>query len=371
MAIVFDDKKTKNVGSWQEFFVPTYSERIKRLRQNAIRTPEICLERVRTEMKVYEQYKDEPRIIQRARFLETYLSEKTICIWDDELIVGSFNSKVRGSTIMGADYRWLEKELDDPLKDPQIRPFDRHIIHPEERKELREVIFPYFKGKTIFDYNLEKVDDELKEKAFPSISSCPDIPNIAGSSMPGDVGHQMANYEKVLHKGLKGIRAEVEYYLAQVDQTYDHYSLQEKKDFYKAVLISIDAAIAYAKRYADLAREMAAKETNPKRKKELERIANVCEQVPANPARDWWEAVQSVWMIHVIISCELAFLVHCFGRFDQYMYPFYKKSVIDEKTMTHDEALELLECFWIKTNGSLLRSYESVKLLTGMGLGNI
>ena len=321
-------------------------------------------------MKIYEQYKEEPRIIQRARFLETYLNEKTICIWDDELIVGSFNSKVRGSTIMGADYRWLEKELDDPLKDPEIRPFDRHIIHPEQRKELREVIFPYFRGKTLFDYNLERVDDELKEKSLPSISSCPDIPNIAGTSMSGDVGHQMANYEKVLYQGLKGIRAEVEYYLAQVDQTYDHYSLQEKKHFYKAALISIDAAIAYAKRYADLAREMAAKETNPKRKKELEHIANVCKQVPANPARDWWEAVQSVWMIHVIISCELAFLVHNFGRYDQYMYPFYKKSVIDEKVMTHDDALELLECFWIKTNGSLLRNYESVKLLTGMGLGN-
>jgi pyruvate formate-lyase/glycerol dehydratase family glycyl radical enzyme len=370
MAIVSDDEKTKNVGSWQEFFIPTYSERIKRLRQNAIRTPEICLERVRKEMKVYEQYKEEPRIIQRARFLETYLNEKTIFIWDDELIVGSFNSKVRGSTIVGADYRWLEKELDDPLKDPEIRPFDRHIIHPEQRKELREVIFPYFKGKTLFDYNLERVDDELKEKALPNFSSCPDIPNIAGTSMSSDVGHQMANYEKVLHQGLKGIRAEVEYYLAQVDQPYDHYSLQEKKDFYKAVLISIDAGIAYAKRYADLAREMAAKETNPKRKKELEHIAKVCEQVPANPARDWGEAVQSVWMIHVIISCELAFLVHNFGRYDQYMYPFYKKSVIDEKVMTHDEALELLECFWIKTNGSLLRSYESVKLLTGMGLGN-
>ena len=63
-------------------------------------------------------------------------------------------------------------------------------------------------------------------------------------------------------------------------------------------------------------------------------------------------------------------LVHCFGRFDQYMYPFYKKSVIDEKTMTHEEALELLECFWIKTNGSMLRSYEFVKILTGMELGN-
>ena len=372
MAIVFGDKETKkDVGSWQELFVSTCSERVNRLKKNTVRTPEICLERLRTEMKVYEQYKNEPRIIQRARFLETYLREKTVFISDDELIVGTFSSKIRGSVITGADYRWLEKELDDPVKDPQKRPFDRHIIHPEERKELREVIFPYFKGKTLYDDNMKKVDDELKEKAFPSTSSCPDIPNIAESSMSGDVGHQMANYEKVLHKGLKGIRAEAEYYLAQVDQPYDHYSVQEKRDFYKAVLISIDAVIAFANRYADLAREMAAKEANPQRKKELERIAEVCAHVPANPARNWWEAVQSVWMIHVVLSCELAFLVHCFGRFDQYMYPFYKKSVIDEKTMTHDEALELLECFWIKTNGSMLRSYESVKLLTGMGLGNV
>ena len=105
-------------------------------------------------MKVYEQYKDEPRIIQRAVSLRLILERKTIFIGDDELIVGSINSKVRGSTIVGADYLWLEKELDDPVKDPQIRPFDRHIIHPEERKELREVIFPYFKGKTLVDYNL-------------------------------------------------------------------------------------------------------------------------------------------------------------------------------------------------------------------------
>ena len=369
MAIVFGDEETKGLGSWQEFFVPAFSERIKRLRENAIRTPEICLERARTEMKVYEQYKDEPRVIQRARFLETYLREKTIFIGDDELIVGSINSKVRGSTIDGATTRWLEKELDDPVKDPQVRPFDRHIIYPEERKELREMIFPYFRGRTLGDYNLERVDDELKEKVFPSTSSCPDIPSIADASMAKDAGHQMPNYEKVLHKGLKGVRAEVEYYLSQLDQPYDHYRLQEKKDFYGAVLISIDASIAYARRYADLARAMEAKETNPKRKKELERIGEVCEQVPANPARNWWEAVQSVWMIHVLITCELSGLVHCFGRFDQYMYSFYKKSVIDEKTMTHEEALELLECFWIKTNGSILRSYDWVKLLTGMGLG--
>ena len=369
MAITFGNKETKDIGSWQELFVPSYTDRIRNLRENAIKTPEICLERLRTEMKVYEQYKNEPRVIQRARFLEAFLREKTIAIYDNELIIGSINSKVRGSTIVGSDYRWLENEIDDPEKDPEIRTFDRHIIHPEERKELKEVLFPYFKGKTLFDYNVARVDDDLKEHAFAGLSSCPHIPAIADWQMNNDIGHQMANYEKVLHKGLKGIKAEVEHYLAEVDQPYDHYSIKEKKDFYKAVLITLDAAIAYAQRYVDLAKDMAAKETKPKRKEELLQIAAVCEQVPANPARNWWEALQSVWLLHVVISCELASLVHCFGRFDQYMYPFYKKSVTDEKTMTQDQALELLECFWIKCNGAMLRSYEFVKLLTGMGLG--
>ena len=371
MAIGSGNKTTKDIGSWQEFFQPTYSERVKRLREDAVRTPEICLERARVEMKVYEQYKNEPRIIQRARFLETYLREKTVFIGGDELIVGNINSKVRGSIIDGTMAPWLDRELGDPEKDPQYRTFDKHIIHPHERKELKEVLIPYFKGKTLVDYNLARLDPDLKEKAYPSTSSCPHIPDIADRSMMRDAGHQMANYEKVLHKGLKGIREEVQYQLDRVDQPYDHYQVQQKKDFYTAVLITIDAAIAYAKRYADLAQEKASKETDPKRKQELEQIAKVCRQVPANPARDWREAVQSVWLLHVVISCELSALVHCFGRFDQYMYPYYKKSVMDEKSMTRDEALELLECFWIKTNGSILRNYALVRVLTGMGLGNV
>jgi formate C-acetyltransferase len=371
MAIASGEKNTKSIGSWQELFVPKTTARVKRLRENAIRTPEVSLERVRTEMKIGDKYDKEPRILQRAYFYQTYLKDKIVFIADDELIVGNINSKVRGSTIEGSTTRWLEKEMDDPVMDPQTRAFDRHIIRPEERKEIREVLIPYYKNKKLlFDYCLEKVDEISKEKAYPSTSSCPHIPDIADWQMFGDVGHQMANYEKVLKIGLKGIKAEVEYYLAQVDQPYEHYSVQQKRDFYKAVLITLDAAIDYAQRYSDLAKQKAAGETDAKRKKELERIAEVCAQVPVNPARDWWEAVQSVWMMHVLITCELSASVHCFGRFDQYMYPYYKKSVLEDKTMTHDEALELLECFWIHTNCTGLRSWDSVKILTGMGLGN-
>ncbi|MFC1986801.1 glycyl radical protein [Chloroflexota bacterium] len=370
MTMVAGDKKHQGIGSWQEFFVPTCSERIQKAKKRAVKTPEVCLERARAEMKAYEQYKDEPRVIQRARVFETYLRDKTIFIMDGELIAGNITSKVRGSQISGeimAD--WMAEELDDPVKDFEIRPWDRHIVHPEERKELREVLLPYFKGKTIGDYNLERADAELKEKAFAITSSCPHIPNAVTTAMNSSGDNHMNNYEKVLHKGLRGIREEVEWHLAQLDQPYIHYGVQEKRDFYRAVLITLDAAMAYARRYAELARKMATEEADTKRRKELERIAEVCEWVPANPARNWWEAVQSVWMIQVLSWCENITPGKSFGRFDQYMYPFYKKSVITEKVMSRDETLELLECFWVKTSEfTWLHRYEAAHLAGGYAL---
>jgi pyruvate formate-lyase/glycerol dehydratase family glycyl radical enzyme len=368
MSNVNGNKKVKDVGSWQQILMPTYSKRIEKGKERSRRTKEICLERAHAEMKAYEQYKNEPRIIQRARFLETYLREKTIFILEDELIVGNITSKVHSSTISGEMSNFVEKELDDPVKDFEVRPGDKHIIYPEERAELRELLIPYFKGKTCEDYIYETADAEIKEKAYPMISSCPHIPSIADATLGRDAGHQTANYEKVLHEGLKGIKEEVKWYMAQLDQSHIPYKgiKKEKRDFYQAVLIGLDAAMAYAKRYADLARETAAKEDNPERKQELLYIAEVCDLVPANPARDWWTALQAVWMIHTIIHCEFFHIGNSFGRFDQYMYPFYKKSVIDEKTMSRDEALELLDCFWIKTNEfAMLSNYEYSMVATG------
>jgi pyruvate formate-lyase/glycerol dehydratase family glycyl radical enzyme len=369
MGIVLGEKSVKEVGTWQEFFVPTCSERIQTAKKRAIRTPEVCLERARAEMKAYEICKNEPRIIQRARVSEAYLRDKTIYILDDELVVGNITSKIRGASFSGEMSRYMETELDDPVKDFEIRPYEKLLINSDERKEIREVLVPYFKGKTIGEYILSMADAEIKEKAFSMTASCPHIPVIADLSIDKDIGHQMANYEKVLLKGLKGIRDEVERYKAQASQPYQHFGTREKLDFYNAVLITLDAAIAYTKRYADLAREMASREANPKRRAELERIAENCERVPANPARDWWEALQSVWMTHVLIHCDVYNIANSFGRFDQYMYPFYKKTVLDEKAMSRNDALELLEAFWIKpTEWAVLLNYDVASYQPGQGL---
>ena len=369
MLKINNDSKTNTIGSWQESFIPNYPDRIEKAKKRLRIPPEICLERARAEMQAYEEYKNEPRIIQRARILETYLRDKTIFILEDELIVGNICSKHRGSQISGEIMsHFIDVELDDPVKDFEARRFDRHIVSPDERKELREVLLPYFKGKAFGDFQLKRVDTEVREKTYPTSSSCPHITNIGDLSMNRDVGHQMANYEKVLYKGLKGIREEVEWHKAQLDKQYTHYGIKSRKDFYEAVLITLDAAIAYGQRYAKLSRKMALQEVNPRRKHELERIAEICDRVPANPARNWWEALQSVWMLHVLVWCELSGWVHCFGRFDQYMYPFYKKSVT-EGSMNDEEALELLECFWIKTaEFTQLTRYEMSVYTTGQGL---
>lgn len=361
------DRKVEPIGAWHEVFVRTCSDRVQKAIRRAVRTPEICLERARAEMKALEQYKDEPRIIQRARIFETYLRDKTVSILEGELIVGNITSKVRASPIFPELHaKFVDEELDHPTKDFQARHVDRHIVHPEERKELREVILPYFKGRTVQDYLYSIADEEVKEKGFVMTASCPHIPGFSDLNVQQDSGHVMAGMEKVLHKGLTGIRQEVERKLLELDEPYVRINIQPRKDFYRAVLIVLDAAIGYAKRYAEQARGLATEETDPKRKMELEKIADVCDWVPANPARNWWEAVQTVWFIQCLVYCEQVNYASSFARFDQYMYPFFKKSVLDDKSLTRDEALELLECFWVKCNEfTELYNYETARVAGG------
>ncbi len=124
-----------------------------------------------------------------------------------------------------------------------------------------------------------------------------------------------------------------------------------KKDrFLRAAIIACEGAIEYAHRYARLAKEMAAEEQDPGRKKELERIADVCEQVPAKPARDFHEAVQSFWFIHLCLNLETASIAEMPGRLDQHLYPLYHKDVIEEGNLTRQDAAELLGCLFMKFN---------------------
>lgn len=356
------------IGSWQEVFERTCTDRVKKAIKRAVRTPEICLEHARAEIAVHEETDGKvPKVIQRALIFKKYLEDRTIFIADGELIVGNVNSKQRGSTIIGDLYaNTMDAELGDPERDYQIRSNDRHNISEEERKELREVIIPYFKGRTLADAIYAAADAEVLEYGFMGSASCKHIPVFSDLMIYADAGHMLANYEKVLKIGLKGIREEALFYQKNAAADYIHFEKKEKADFYEAVIISLDAAIAHAQRYSDLAKKMAEEESDPVRKAELEEVSRICAKVPAEPAETWHEALQSVWMLQTLILCEQINYADSFGTFDRYMYPYYKKSVEEDKSITRDQALELMELFLVKTaEYTQLYDYESANYQVG------
>ncbi len=372
MAIEYGNESISHVGSWQEIFHPVRSARVEKARERVRKEAEICLERVRAELKAHNRYKDQPSIIQRARFLETFLNEKSIMILEDELIVGTVGSKTRSAFVTTANIPSIAEEMDDPVKDFAIRPYDKILIHPEERRELKEEIIPAVKAGdlSLFEYNLKHVDRDILEHTAPGVSSCPHIPIIGDVSMTRESGHMFLNFETVLYKGIKEVRKEFAEKVAELEQPYHRFDRKKRRQFYQAVLITLDAATKYFSRYAELAHDMAIKEDDFKRKKELEHIAEVCTRVPEHPARDWWEALQSIWFLFTLAWMEHAtFAVHFLGRIDQILYPFYKKTVEEEKKMTREEALELLECFFVKFNETAWAlNYEWSQWATGQGL---
>ncbi|MFC1948540.1 pyruvate formate lyase family protein, partial [Chloroflexota bacterium] len=178
MAIDSSDKPSEDIGAWQEVFNAVRSERVEKARERVRKEAELCLERVRAEVKAYTQYKNEPTLIQRARFLEIFLKEKSRMILEDEFIVGTVGSKTRSAFITTANIPSFAEEMDDPEKDFSTRPYDKILIHPEERKELREEIIPAVQEGvlSLFDYNLKNVDKDILEHTAPGVSSCPHIP---------------------------------------------------------------------------------------------------------------------------------------------------------------------------------------------------
>lgn len=321
--------------------------RIQKLRSKVISTiPEICVERARLITEAYRETEELPMIIRRAKALEKILEEMTIYIGPGELIVGNQASKVRAAPIFSEfSIDWIEEELDEFSKRPQ----EKFLISEEAKGQLKEVL-GYWKGKTHCDRVNSLISLSLPDTLFkawdPQTGSLNQVIAKRQRIFDGD-GHIIANYEKVLRKGLNGIIEEVQEELNSLDLTKPE-TLQ-KILFLQAAGISCRATIKFANRFAKEARRLANKEKSSMRRAELKKIAQMCEWVPANPARTFWEALQSYWLVHLIIQIESNGHSISFGRFDQYLYPFYKKD-IDERKITRDEALELTECFWIKSN---------------------
>ena len=284
----------------------------------------------------YKATEGQPTITRRAEAFAHILRNIPIIIRDNELIVGSSTIAPRGcQTFPEFSYQWLEDELDTV----ETRSADPFYIAEETKQELREV-HKYWTGKT----SSELATSYMAPEAIKAIEHNIFTP---GNYFYNGVGHVTVKYEEVLAIGYKGIidKAQAELDRCQVgDGNY-----VKKSHFLKAVILSCQAVIEYAERYAELASQMAAECTDPVRKQELLQISQNCSRVPANGATSFYEACQSFWFVQQLLQVESSGHSISPGRFDQYMYPYYKAD-LDKGIITRESAQELLDCIWVKLN---------------------
>lgn len=313
------------------------SERITRLVENLFKSkPEIEADRAVLLTESYKKTEGEPIILRRAKAFKNILDNIPIVIRDEELIVGSTTQKPRScQTFPEYSYTWLEEEFETI----ETRDADPFVIKEETKKKLKEAN-SYWAGKT----TSELATSYMSERAKLAIEHNIFTP---GNYFYNGVGHVTVNYGEVLSIGYKGIKEKAALSYSKLDITDEDYF--GRASFLEAVIISCDAAINYAKRYSRLAKEMASKESDVIRKNELLKIAENCERVPENGAQSFYEACQSFWFVQMLIQTEASGHSISPGRFDQYMYPYYKADMESGK-ITREFAQELIDCVWVKLN---------------------
>ncbi len=314
------------------------NERIKRLRQQNFDTPTtLSIERALIETAFYkENYGTMPIAVLRARNFYEICKKKTLYIGDDELIVGE-----RGPLPKAVPtFPELTCHSVEDLHTLNERELQRYTISQEDIDTYEREVIPYWKGKTQRERIFNHVSKEWEEAYHAGVFTEFMEQRAAGhTAMDG----------KMYHEGLLDVKARIEKKIASLDYIYDPEATDKQQEL-EAMAISCDAAILFAERHAELAEQMAAKEQNPQRKAELEKIADVCHWVPAHAPRDLWEAIQMYWFVHLGTVTELnGWDSMNPGHIDQHLFPFYQKGIADG-TLTRDKAKELISCLWIKFN---------------------
>ncbi|MBR1805018.1 MAG: glycyl radical protein [Selenomonadaceae bacterium] len=310
------------------------TERMQAFREETLdQKPYIDAERAVLVTEAYRANQNQPPVMKRALGLKNILEHMTIYIEDKTLIVGNQATKNCNAPIFP---EYTMGFVIDELDKFEKRDGDVFYITEETKRQLREIA-PFWKNNCLHDRGMALLPEEVLD-VLPSLG-------MEGKLNAGDA-HLAVNYERVINEGLLGYENRVRDLKSKLDLTQP--DAIDKNIFYKAVLIVLDAVRKFALRYAKLAAEIAAKESDAKRKAELEEIARICEKVPYYPADTFREAVQAVWFIHVVLQIESNGHSLSYGRFDQYMYPFYQRDIQSGK-LTREDAVELLTCLWIKT----------------------
>lgn len=313
------------------------SERIKAHKKALVHIvkPPVCTERAQHYTTVYQENMDKPIPVRRALALAHHLANRTIWIKHDELIIGNQASEVRAAPIF-PEYTvsWIEKEIDD-LAD---RPGAGFSVSEENKRVLHEIC-PWWRGQTVQDRCYGMFTDEQKELLATGIIKA------EGNMTSGDA-HLAVNFPLLLDKGLDGLREKVAERRARINLTV----LEDLhgEQFLKSIDIVLAAVSDHIKRFAELARQMAEKETRGARKAELYMMAENCDVIAHEPPETFWQALQLCYFIQLILQIESNGHSVSFGRMDQYLYPWYRHDVEIQQTLGREQAIELLHSCWLK-----------------------
>ncbi len=333
------------------------TQRLKDLKANFLKqVPTISIYRAKVVTEMARENPGMPKIVLRAKSFRKCCETAPLVIQDNELIVGAPCGAPRsGAFSPDIAWRWLRDELDTISKRPQ----DPFYISEEDKDYCKKVIFPFWEGKSLDEVCEGQYRDAgvwtLSGESFVSDCSYHQV-NGGGDSNPG--------YDVILmKKGMLDIQKEAREHLAKLD--YSNPDDIDKIYFYKSVIDTTEGVMIYAKRMSDYAKELADKETDPKRKKELLKIAEVNAYVPAHKPRTFWEAIQSVFTIESLLVVEENQTGMSIGRVDQYMYPLYKAD-IEAGRMNNYQAFELAGCMLIKMSEMMwLTSEGASKFFAG------
>jgi formate C-acetyltransferase len=297
-------------------------------------TPCITAERLALATEAHKKFAGEAAPVFRAKIAGYVMENMTTLIMEDELIVGTPTNKYLGANIFPeyTSSKWLIEDID---KFP-VRKTDPYLISPDDRETILENL-KYWDGKAMEDIAGRVLPEHIENARQKDLISVGCRNGVSGETTP--------NHQKFLTIGVKGVIAECRANIEEVKGGTKE--KQEKVDFWNGCIVICESLIKYANRMADEAERQGKECSDPKRKKELETLAENCRVVPENPPRNFHQAVQMIWFIQVAFHIEAPTTACGIGRFDQYMYPFYEADIAAGK-ITPEEALEILECFYLK-----------------------
>ncbi|MFZ5631323.1 MAG: glycyl radical protein [Bacillota bacterium] len=307
--------------------------------------PKLMAERAKILTKSYESTKGLPQVLRRALGLKALLENMTIYIQPYELIVGNLGPEPFSAPVYPeCSWKWVVEQLEDFGS----RGGDRFEVSEETKKDLRETL-PKWDGLCVEDVALALMPESVKKAREAKLIGFENM-------LTGGIGHYLPGYDKVLTEGFAGFKKRIQAKLKTLDIA-DPEGLNARV-FYEAALVCCEAACNFARRYAALAEEMASGVSDDTRREQLLNIARICRRVPEYPAETFYEALQSLWIAHIICYINQNGLAVTLGRTDQYLYPYYQRDV-KAGILNREKALELLVSFWIKCN-EIVKLYNNL-----------